>query len=403
MHMMSAYEKACWQGEEMMMMELDEPKRKQLVAPVSHLNSKASNHLLDLPEELVMEVFYHLPLKGLLSCTEVSSQMYRLAKDPSMWRALFVEKPVSEETPTARLWCSTVACNGKLFLYGGHTTQGLSNLISNVKNDLYCYHFASKKWELLTHQMPAKTEHKCVHYKNLLYFVGGYNGYDYTNDIYTYDPATKTSSFLETTGTPFSKRSALTAVGWKNRMLVFGGWNGFTRTWFNDVHEFNFDTKTWRQVDAKGTPPNQRTSHAAVVYKNCMYVYAGFSGDQYLNDLYEYNIETETWTNLTPLICGERPEPRSRFCAAVHGPYMYVLGGWNKVTYFNDFWMFNFETREWTKVKGSHQHAIPGISQYSLASYGEFLYVFGGFCATEKNCVNKMYVCHLNPMSPSSS
>jgi N-acetylneuraminic acid mutarotase len=355
---------------------------------------------LDLPEEVVLGVLGYLPLSGLLSCTAVSWGMYRLAKDPSLWRGLFIERPPTECSPSPRLWCSSVTWNGKMFLYGGHTTQGLSNLISNVKNDLFAYDFATKKWEQMEHQMSAKTEHKCVMYNNLLWFVGGYNGYDYTNDVFIFDPVNKTSHFVETTGTPFSRRSALTAVVWQNKMIVFGGWNGFSKTWYNDVHEFNFDTKTWRQIDAKGIPPAQRTSHAAVVYKNCMYIFAGFSGENYMNDLFEFNLETETWREITPLVSGDKPDPRSRFCAAVHGECMYILGGWNKVGYFNDFHVLNLETKVWTKISSNFE--IPSISQYALTRSDDFLYVFGGFCAKDKSCINKLYVYHLPSTSQSS-
>jgi N-acetylneuraminic acid mutarotase len=374
-------------------MDMD-TKEMDIEAKDNH--KKKEMQLLDLPEELVLGVLSWLPLSGLRSCTEVSWGMYRLAKDPSLWKGLFIERTVTESFPSARLWCSSVVLDGKMYLYGGHTTQGLSNLISNVKNDLCAYDFATKKWEQIEHQMSAKTEHKCVPYNGLLWIVGGYNGYDYTNDIYVYDPVNKTSTFIETTGTPFSRRSALTAVVWENKLIVFGGWNGFSKTWFNDLYEFNFDTKVWRQIDAKGKVPVQRTSHSAVVYKNKMYIFAGFSGEHYLNDIHELDLETETWTEITPLTSGDKPDPRSRFCAAVHGECMYVLGGWNKVGYFNDFYVFNLETKVWTKITSNFE--IPSISQYALCRHEEFLYVFGGFCAKTKACINKLYVYHIqNP------
>jgi len=366
-----------------------------------HESQKKDMHFLDLPEELVLGVLGYLPLSGLVSCTSVSWGMYRLAKDTSLWRGLFIERTSTAEcSPSARLWCSSVVWNGKMFLYGGHTTQGLSNLISNVKNDLFAYDVATKKWEQMEHQMSAKTEHKCVPYNNLLWFVGGYNGYDYTNDVFVFDPVNKTSHFVETTGTAFSRRSALTAVVWQNKMIVFGGWNGFSKTWYNDLHEFNFDTKEWRQINAIGKPPAQRTSHSAIVYKNSMFIFAGFSGENYLNDIHEFNLETETWSEITPFVTGDKPDPRSRFCAAVHGECMYVLGGWNKVGYFNDFYVLNLETRVWTKISSNFE--IPSISQYALSRHDDFLYVFGGFCAKDKSCINKMFVYHLPSTSQSS-
>jgi len=348
-----------------------------------------------------MGVLGWLPLNGLNSCAEVSWGMNRLAKDPAHWRGLFVSREPKEDAPSPRLWCSSVVVKDKMYLYGGHTTQGSSNLISNVKNDLFCYDFATRKWTLAEHSMAAKTEHKCVEHNGLLWFLGGYNGYDYTNDLFVYDPATSVSTFVDTQGTAFSRRSALTAVVHKDKLITFGGWNGFTRTWFNDLHEFDFATKTWRQIEAKGKLPTQRTSHSAVVYKNCMYVFAGFSGEGYLNDIHEFNFDTETWTDITPLTNGDRPDPRSRFCAAVHGDNIFVLGGWNKVGYFDDFHIFNFATKTWSKV--SSRFEVPAISQYALSVHNDFLYVFGGFCAKEKAYINKMYVYHVSSLTTGSS
>jgi len=301
------------------------------------------------------------------------------------------------------LWCSSVVFNGKLYIFGGHTTQGvLSNLISNVRSDFHAFDTVTHKWNEITHSINGKTEHKCVVYDNCLWFVGGYNGYDYTSDIHQFNPATGESTLIETTGDAFSRRSALTALVHKNKLFTFGGWNGFSRTWYNDLHVFNFDTREWRAINPSGTLPVRRTSHSAVVYGNKMYVFGGFSGEEYLNDLHEFDIETETWTEISHECKGDIPQPRSRFCAAVHGDCMYLLGGWNKVGYFNDFYRFNFVTRVWTNISNSN-FSIPCISQYSLSTDGDFLYVFGGFCAQEKACINKLYKYRVNDASRQSS
>jgi N-acetylneuraminic acid mutarotase len=348
--------------------------------------------LIDLPEECVLAILSWLPLPGLLSCCVVSRELKRLARDPSLWKGLFIESKSTQGAPDARLWCSSVVFQGKLFVYGGHTTQGVtSNLINNVKSDFYYHDVATKKWAQIEHSMGGKTEHKCVVYENSLWFVGGYNGYDYTSDIFKFDPSTGTSAVIETTGESFSRRSALTALVWEDKLYTFGGWNGFSRTWYNDLHVFDFKTRHWRAIHPKGPVPTKRTSHSAVIYNNKMYVFGGFSGEEYLNDLFELDLQTETWTEITSLYKGDIPAARSRFCAAVHENCMYILGGWNKVGYFNDFYMYNFDTRVWSNVTNSN-FTIPCISQYSLATDGNFFYVFGGFCANEKTCINKLYL-----------
>jgi len=334
-----------------------------------------------------------LPLSGLLSCCVVSHELFRLAKDPSLWNGLFVEKE-NTGAPDPRLWCSSVVFQGKLFIYGGHTTQGVSNLISNVKSDFMNYDIQSKKWSPIEHAMGGKTEHKCVVYNDALWFVGGYNGFDYTNDLHKFDKESNTTIPMATTGVPFTIRSALTALVWKDNLLTFGGWNGFTRTWYNDVHSLDFNTMTWRAIQPKGTPPKERTSHSAVMWNDCMYVFGGFSGEEYLNDLHQFDAKTETWTNISDQCRGSIPAPRSRFCASVHGDCMFLLGGWNKVGYFNDFYMLNLRTKVWTNIP-SGNFKIPSISQYSLATSEDLLYIFGGFCAEEKTCVNKLFTYHL--------
>jgi len=296
--------------------------------------------------------------------------------------------------PSERLWCSSVVYNDKMYIYGGHTTRGTSNLIHSVKNDMYCYDYTQKTWSEISHEVGSKTEHKCVVYNDALWFVGGYNGQNYTNDLRKFEPASNTSTVVPTTGSPFSPRSALTAVVHKNTMYVFGGWNGFSKQWFNDLHAFNFDTREWREVHTKGDKPSQRTSHACVVWNNKMYVFAGFSGEQYLNDLHEYDFETETWRDITTQTSGVRPSPRSRFCAVVHGNTMYLLGGWNKVNYFGDFFAYNFLTQTWKQIASPH-FDIPSLSQYSISVYNNKLYIFGGFCAMAKECINRLYVYQL--------
>lgn len=359
--------------------------------------------LIELPEECVLAILSFLPLPELLACCVVSRELYRLAKDPTLWRGLFIESKGTEGVPDSRLWCSSVAFQGKLYIYGGHTTQGvLSNLISNVKSDLFSLDLGTQRWAQLEHQMGGKTEHKCVVYDNCLWFVAGYNGYDYTSDIYKFDPVKQTSVLIETTGEVFCRRSALTALVYNDKMYTFGGWNGFTRTWYNDLHVFDFTTKNWRAIHPSGRLPPKRTSHASVIYNHKMYVFGGFSGEEYLNDLFEFDLETETWTEITNQCKGDIPSPRSRFCAAVHGDHMYILGGWNKVGYFNDFYAFNFVTRVWTSISNKN-FPIPSISQYSLAVDKDFLYIFGGFCSTEKNCINKLFKYRFNDTSSQSS
>jgi len=345
------------------------------------------------PEELLMEVMQQLPLRELKQVSGVSRQLRRVARDRKLWEGIFqVDEAVpqtSEETPTGRLWCASAVVEDSLYLYGGHTVEADTNLIEFVKNDLFQYNLVTKQWTKLEHEMGKKTELKCVVWDNSLWFVGGYNGETYTNEIRKYDIATKASTLVPVTGNPFSPRSALTAVVWKDYLVTFGGWSGTETQWYNDTSRFNFRTKEWQLIQPTTPPPSARTSHVAVVHGNSMFVFGGYSGDRYLNDLWELNLETNTWTELTT--CGSRPEPRSRCCAAVYGNTMYVLGGWNKSAYYSDLHAYDFETRRWTKISNPN-YEIPALSQYSMGVAHDlrhersYLVMYGGYDGRAKAC-----------------
>jgi len=373
-------------------------------------------NILELPEELILGIFRQLSLRELITCCYVCRTFHRLVNDFSVWSSMFIEiarpKSVPKRLhsnntnagnmeddvllPSPRLWSSTVVFNDKLYMYGGHITGDQSNLISSVKNDLYQYDFVLKKWESMEHQMGCKTEHKCVLHDNSLWIVGGYNGFDYTNEIYCYNPITKTSGLVQAFGEKFAPRSALTAIVWRDKMYIFGGWNGFSRIWYNDIYEFDFERKHWTKLEVSGDIPPARTSHASVLYKNKMYAFGGFSGEAYLNDLFEFDLETHRWCNLSHQCSGSIPEPRSRFCASVHNEKMYILGGWNKVGYFADLYTFSFDTYIWTKIESRDGFEIPSLSQYSLVNYNGFFYFFGGYCSRRKQCINELIAYRLN-------
>jgi len=349
--------------------------------------------LLDLPEELIVSIFRWLSFDDLSICCGVSKTFARLACDPILWRGRFEELNI-DGVPSPRLWCSSASHDGKWYLYGGHTTNGNTNIISTVMNDFYEFDFETKSWTKIDHSMTAKTEHKTVVAQDKLWFVGGYNGQWYTNEVFEFNPKTKTTSLIETTGERFTFRSALTVVVWKDKLITFGGWNGFSRTWFNDLNIFDLNTKHWERIDVTGDPPSNRTSHTALVYNDCMYVFGGFSGTHYLNDLQEFNLETKTWTDISNQCIGKPPSPRSRFAAVIHRDCMYILGGWNRTEYFADLFCFNFVTKTWTEISNSHWQ-IPCISQCSYSVYKNRLYIFGGFCGKKRECVNSIYVCPL--------
>jgi N-acetylneuraminic acid mutarotase len=66
-------------------------------------------------------------------------------------------KENQKDAPSARLWCSSVIHKNKMYIAGGHTTQGQTNYIGDVKDDLYEYDFGTRKWKQLEAKLAGRT------------------------------------------------------------------------------------------------------------------------------------------------------------------------------------------------------------------------------------------------------
>jgi N-acetylneuraminic acid mutarotase len=105
---------------------------------------------------------------------------------------------------------------------------------------------------------------------------------------------TQVSTNLSTSGRPPCQRSLHAAAVLRDSIYVFGGYDGLHRV--NDLHEFHFPSRSWRQiitlgplsegagavgvgiVTATGSVPSPRDRHTAVAHGTSLYVFGGFDG-----------------------------------------------------------------------------------------------------------------------------
>jgi N-acetylneuraminic acid mutarotase len=236
--------------------------------------------------------------------------------------------------------------------YGGNLSS--TNIIENVKKDLWCYQFNEKKWYKSLAQSNSLTEHTSVVYKNTMFTFGGNGGLvdNYSNLVLTYPLPFKQDSAITAhdslPGAP-PPRSAHSAVVYKNEMYIFGGWNGHAS--LNDLYSLNLDTLVWRQIQSEGAP-SKRRMHSAVVYKDKMYLFGGYdecrSAHSY-NELCCFDFQTESW-KIVP--CGGRiPKGRSRAAATLLGNNMYIIGGWDRVSHFGEVQRLDLDKFIWSQEK----------------------------------------------------
>jgi Galactose oxidase, central domain/Kelch motif len=210
--------------------------------------------------------------------------------------------------------------------------------------------------------------------KNKMIVFGGYTyGNDappaaHFNDVWYLTSAFSTSPNLTwqeatTAGTPPNARAGHTAVldSVNNRMIIFGGFEGFANPVDNDVWVLENangvgGTPTWVKLSPSGTPPPARWGHSAVYNptSNRMIIFGGNNGEiQVSHGAVEFNdvwvLEnanglggTPTWINSIAQgisFIGARDTLSAAY--DVTNNRMIVFGGYNSITgtFYSDTWV----------------------------------------------------------------
>uniref|UniRef100_A0A6B2L8C6 Uncharacterized protein n=1 Tax=Arcella intermedia TaxID=1963864 RepID=A0A6B2L8C6_9EUKA len=321
----------------------------------------------------------------------VNKLISKIVLTKELWRPFVFEKSFGADSavPSPRVCHSAVVYNKKMYIYGGHNPDPGSNYISNLKDDLYTYDFDSNEWCAIT--VPnalSRTEHSAVIHKNEMFVFGGYSGTGaYQNKIIALnldDPQAWVT--VSVAGPIPTARSAHSACLYKGKIYVFGGWDG--RTSNNDFYKFNIEKLKWSKVNAKGDIPEARRSHGCTVHGTSMYIFGGYNGIQNLPpDLFQFNFETKEWSVVKAK--GEPPCGRSRLRIIQYYNNLAVFGGWDRVTHFPDWHRFDLETNTWTTTV--LDMPLGGAGQHSTVLYNGSCYIFGGYYEKEKTSVSVLW------------
>jgi len=208
-----------------------------------------------------------------------SKRLHETSKKCVVWRGRYFKVKFDEENSPGPLLChSAVVCkddkgNNQMICFGGNLSS--TNIIENVKKDLWCYQFDEKRWIKSQAQSNSLTEHTSVVYRKTMYTFGGNGGLvdNYSNAVLTYPlpfkPENVITSHDSLVNAP-QPRSAHSAVVYKNEMYIFGGWNGYQS--LDDFYSLNLDTLQWKHIKSENGP-SKRRMHSCVVHKDKMYVF----------------------------------------------------------------------------------------------------------------------------------
>jgi leucine-zipper-like transcriptional regulator 1 len=196
-----------------------------------------------------------------------------------------------------------------------------------------------------------RSKHTTVNYNDAIYVFGGDNGKNMLNDLIRFDVKDKSWSRAFASGSPPAPRYHHSAVVYEKSMFIFGGytgdiWSNSNLTNKNDLFEYKLENGTWVEWKYVGTKfPVPRSAHGAAVYKDHLWIYAGYDGNVRLNDMWRIPLNggPKEWEEIVQ--SGEVPPTCCNFPVAVARGCMYVFSGQSGLQITNNLYEFNFETR----------------------------------------------------------
>ncbi|CAH1396329.1 unnamed protein product [Nezara viridula] len=222
-------------------------------------------------------------------------------------KKLQVIEKVIATPPTRRAFCSLTAhpYKDELIMFGGELHNGHETF---VYNDLYVYKIATDEWTLIKSPgaPPPRTSHQAVATsanKGELWLFGGEfttrseSQFYHYKDLWLFELETKKWTKIDAPGAP-SSRSGHRMVVVKRQIIVFGGYHDNLQDYkyFNDVHAFNLDSRTWKKLDPTGTPPSPRSGCQMVsTPEGKIVIWGGYSKIKIKKDVDKGTTHTDTF------------------------------------------------------------------------------------------------------------
>ncbi|MGN6495456.1 MAG: Kelch repeat-containing protein [Agriterribacter sp.] len=193
------------------------------------------------------------------------------SKDGKKWKQ---ETAAASWSP--RLAAAVVEFKGKLWLLGGSENYYFGNA-SSLKNDVW-YSDNGKEWKLATNNAgwAPRAYHQAVVLHDKLYVFGGGNyvpEYFACNDVWSTEDGVHWTKLVDKA--PWHERIWFSAVVYRNRMWVIGGWSNNPYKNWSDVW-YSADGKQWSQYSA-APAWKERHEPSAFVFKDKIWIAGGMT------------------------------------------------------------------------------------------------------------------------------
>jgi len=189
-----------------------------------------------------------------------------------------------------------------------------------------------------------------------------------------------------------------------SKIYIFGGQvEGF---FFNDLVAFDLNSlqssasrwevllpNTKDQVSPQTRSPPARTNHSVVTWQDRLYLFGGTDGVTWFNDVWTYDPRSNSWTELDCI--GYIPVAREGHSAALVNDTMYVFGGRTQEGVdLGDLAAFRISSRRWYMFQNMG-HSPSARSGHSMTAFGKYIVTLAGepsSSVAERNELSMAYI-----------
>jgi N-acetylneuraminic acid mutarotase len=280
--------------------------------------------------------------------------------------------------PETAYYTEAVSLNGKIYVIGGMAAIG-------YLNNMYIYSPETDTWTTKSLSLDRVFSQLEV-IDEKIYVVGGINASGVLNSVTAYDPITDTW----TTKAPMTtaRQHFKTAVV-NGKIYAIGGLStNITSSVLNSVEVYDPATNTWT---VKASMNTSRHYHELAVINNKIYVVGGSTTNTTTNSVEVYDPATNAWTNMASMATG-----RTQFQLVELNGNLYAIGGKASNT-LASVEQYNPETNIWTA------RATLATARYVFQAVvtNNAIYSIGGFNTDRISSVEKYSLTSV-PSAPTS-
>ncbi|KAJ1287882.1 hypothetical protein BS78_02G044700 [Paspalum vaginatum] len=294
--------------------------------------------------------------------------------------------------PGARSSHAITLVGDTAYAFGGEFTPRVP-----VDNTMYAFDLKTQTWSApdATGDVPPPRVGVTMAAVGGTVFTFGGRDLDHKelNELYSFDTATRAWALLSSgaDGPPHRSYHSMVAdadAAGGGRVYVFGGCGDAGR--LNDLWAYDVAAARWEQLPSPGEACRPRGGPGLAVAGGKVWVVYGFSGEE-LDDVHCYDPATGKWAAVET--GGDKPSPRSVFCAAGVGRHVVVFGGevdpsdlghLGAGKFSREAFSLDTETGAWTRLDdGAEAEHHPGPRGWCAFAAGEKdgrqgLLVYGG-------------------------